>query len=336
MRAPIEARFVDTHIGFWQDNAKDPSFRTDVYGGLIRLLRQRGWTISADPDVHRHHRCISPDHRLGRRGALRCSIQVCGRHVEVNVWAETWPVCNRNGQRYDFGKLDRFDYLDRQRFILERRYIVAWLRTIAPVSVFEPARRMSALERIRHGYDTSWHTKTELGRPDWGQNCNRTSGDGALLEHDQDVWVRSDTGRWLRGRAFYNLNSMWWVVAGGELHNKSCGELFVARPSDLREKLNRRRRRARLEGELAKAIVERRYQRAELLDRILFASADVFNIWSRKNDCWYGVNFCGYTKDRNRAGRYTRDEAEREVRRVPHILEAHGPGGLVFRIEAAA
>lgn len=336
MRAPISLNLHDTHIGIWQDIANDPSFRDEVYGGLIRMLRARGWTIGADPRVHRHHRIISPKHRLGRKGDLRCSIMTGGRCVEVEVWAETWPLDNRNGQRYDFNKLPRFSYLDRQRFVLERRCIIAWLRTIAPVTGDAPPRALTALERIARDYAKSWHTDKALGRPHWGQDYNRTSGDAALLEHDQDVWLRSRKGRWLRGRAFYNINSMWWVVAGGELFNESCHSLFTTVPADLRQKLHVRARRERLESELRVAIRDRQYRRAEKLDAILFARAEVFNIWSRKNDCWYGVNYSGYTRDRASAGKYTRAEAEAEVRRVPHILEAHGPAGEVIRVQVAA
>lgn len=336
MRAPLSIKLHDTTIGIWQDDANDPSFREEVYGGLIRMLRARGWTIGQDPRVHRYYRCLSPHHRLGRKGALRCSISVSGRAFEMKVWAEISPLHSPNGPRHDYGKLERFAYLDRQRFRLERMRVLDWLRRIAPMSVMEPDAPLPPLARIHAGYAESWHTDKALGRPHWGQDYNRKSGDGLLLEQGQTVWFRDRHGRWVRGQAFYNINSMWWVIAGGELFNESCSSLFSGQPAALRDKVNALRRRARLEAELRKAIDARNYRRAETLDRILFAGSAVFNIWSRKNEAWYRTCSSGYTVDRSKAGRYTREEAEAEVRRVPHILEAHGAGGEVIRIEVAA
>ncbi len=337
MRAAIELRMHDTHIGIWQANPHDPSFRDEVYGGLIRLMRRRGWTIGADPHVHRHYRALSPSHRLGRKGDLRCSIEVGGLQIKVEVWAETWPLANPNGHRYDFCKLQRMTYLDRLRFIVERRHIIAWLRSIAPVTGSEPPQgALAPMDAIACHYRNSWHTDKATGIPVCTDDRNRTSRDGALLEHGQSVWLRDRSGRLLRGRAFYNINSMWWVVAGGVLTNLPCFDLRTSQPENLREKLNGKLRRERLEAEHRKAVANHRYRRAEILHRLICEGAAVWRIWSRKNDAWYRTGCAGYTSDRSAAGLYTRAEAEREVRRVPHILEAHGPNGELIRLQEAA
>jgi len=337
MRAAIELRMHDTHIGIWQANPHDPSFRDEVYGGLIRLMRRRGWTIGADPHVHRHYRALSPSHRLGRKGDLRCSIEVGGRQIKVEVWAETWISTNHNGHRYDFVKLKRFTYLDRLRFVLERRHIIAWLSTIAPVTGAEPGDEpASPMEIIARCYRESWHTDKATGIPVCTDDRNRRSAEGQLIVQGQTVWIRDRSGRWIRGTAFYNINNMWWVVAGSALFNAHCGALHVTRPAAPRQKVNVRIRRERLEAELQRATAARQWRRAELLDAILFNGAEVFQIWSRKNDAWYRTGCAGYTKDRSKAGCYTRAEAEAEVRRVPHNLEAHGPNGEVIRFTEAA
>ncbi|PTM61876.1 hypothetical protein [Phreatobacter oligotrophus] len=336
MRAPIELRMHDTHIGIWQASAHDPSFRDEVYGGLIRLMRARGWTIGQDPHTRRHYACLSPNHRLGRKGDLRCSIQLAGRSITVEVWAETWPLVHSNGHRYDFDKLQRMTYLDRLRFLLERRHIAAWLRTIAPVTGAEPPRKpLPPMDTIAREYRTSWHKDKAIGRPVCTDDRNRTSADGALLEHGQTVWMRDRSGRWIRGQAFYRINNVWFMVAGSDLHYPGCFQLYAKAPADPREKRNARLARERLEAEHRKAVANHRYRRAEILHRLICEGTAVWRIWSRKNDAWYRTGCAGYTTDRSTAGLYTRAEAEAEVRRVPHNLEAHGPDGAVFRVEAA-
>lgn len=329
----IELRMHDTTVGIWQDDANDPTFKTEIFDGLIRHLRARGWTVHRDAEVHKRFRSLSRSHRLAKKGNLHASIKISGRHIEFKCWAETWQKTNRNGHRYDFDKRERLGYLDRLRLELEERRITAWLSARATVKVScsnrAPSRGgLSALAYIEAGYAESWHSDKALGRPVCHYDHNRKSRDGHLLEHGSTVWTTDRTGRLIRGTAFYNINNMWWVVTGSyALDNKACHEIYAKQPEDLRRKRNERERRLRLEKELASAVSRHNYRRAETLNRILFADQPIYRIWSRKNDCFYAPQFCGYTADENRAGRYTRAEAEREVRRVPHHLHAIGPDG---------
>lgn len=337
MRPAIEVRIHDASIGIWQDNANDPSFCRETFAPLLKALKRRGWKLCADPRVLKHYRCLSPSHRLAARGDLRAEIKIAGRVVEVGFWAETWPIDNPNGRRYDFDKLKRMAYLDRLRVRLETSRILAWLRTIAPVTVKtdEPAN-LTPLQRIERRYAASWHADKTLGRPICNADYNRKSGDGQFLQHGSIVWFTDRKGRIGRGTAYYNLNNMWWVVAGSELLNLSSREIFCRPPADLRRKMNRRPRRARLEAELAHAIRRMDFGRAQTLKRILFGDHPTFHIWARDKEAYYRPNYSGYTTDSIGAGRYSRDEAEAEVRRVPHELEAIGTDGERIRFERAA
>lgn len=329
----LDVRLHDTRVGIWQDDPNDPSFKTKIFDGLVRLLRKRGWTVVHDPHTLKHYRCISKYTRLARKGNLHASLQVRGRAIEFECWAETWRKVNVNGHRYDFDKRQRLDYIDRLRLELEERAIIVWLsdRAVVTVDRHKPmpsTGAITALTFIETDYARSWHTNKALGRPTWGRDYNRKSADGFLLEHGATVWTTDGKGRIIRGVAYYHINNMWWVVAGPHtLLNQACREIYAERPEDLRRKRNGRARRNRLERELANAVSASDYRRAEILKRIIFGDEPVYRIWSRKNDCFYAPQYCGYTTDENRAGRYTRAEAEREVRRVPHHLHAIGPDG---------
>jgi len=336
-RPALEVRIHDSSIGIWQDNAGDASFRSDIYAVLIRDMRARGWSIKNDPRIHRHYRCISPDHRLGSRGSLRCKIEITGRVVTVEFWSITARQDNRNGRRYDFDKMARMHHLDQLRVKLEFTRILRWLETLAPVKLSRSDDRdMPAMQIIEKRYAESWHTDKALGRPHWSQDYNRKSRDGALLEHGQTVWLADRKGRIVRGTAYYNLNSMWWVIAGGKLHNESCGTLYVNQPVDLRTRQNQRLRRTRLETELSVAVARMNFQRAEILKRILFGSDESFLIWARDKGAYYRAQYSGYTSDRISAGKYTRSEAEAECRRVPHELEMVCPDGSHVRFDRKA
>jgi hypothetical protein len=337
MRPAIDVRIHDAHLGIWQDNANDPTFRGEVFAPLLKAMARRGWKLRADPHILKRYRSLSPSHRIASRGDLRAAIEITGRVVKVEFWAETWPIENPNGRRYDFNKLQRMVYLDRLRVRLEMRRIVAWLASIAPVTVKadEPAG-LTPLQRIECRYAESWHTDKTLGRPRCDYDYNRKSGDGQLLEHGSTIWFADRKGYIDRGTTYYNINNMWWVVAGSELLNLSSREIFCQPPADLRTKLNSRQRRERLEAELAKAVRRMDFRRAETLKRIAFWEQPTFLIWARDHSAYYRPNYCGYTTDTISAGRYSRAEAEAEVRRVPHELEAIGADGERIRFERAA
>jgi hypothetical protein len=327
-RAPLEIRIHDATIGIWQDNAQDPSFRSDVYAVLIRDMRVRGWSISRDPEIHRRYRSLNPNHRLGARGSLCCSIEITGRVVKVEFWSTKAPQTNRCGRRYDFDKMARMHHIDRLRVELEFRRVVRWLETIARVKVSRSdSRDMPAMQRIEKRYAETCHTDKALGRPNCKYDDQRKSKDGVLLEQGQTVWLADNRGRIIRGTAYYNINNMWWVIAGGKLLNHGSHDLYTSPPSDLRIKQNERGRRNRLERELSVAVERMDFQRAQLLKQILFGREQTFMIWSRDKSAYYRSQSAGYTTDRTNAGKYTRAEAEAECRRVPHELEMVCPDG---------
>ncbi len=338
MRAPLEIRIHDASIGIWQDDPGDPSFRAEIFACLIRRMRAAGWSIKPDAEVKRRHPSISKDYRLGARGTMRCAIEITGRVVKAEFWSVTAAQVNRNGRRYDFDKLARMHPQDQRRFEIECRRLERWLDPLAPLTVCrtDDIRTMKPLQYIVAKYAESWHSDKKLGRPVPTSPGNSLSADGQTLEHGATVWIASAKGRIERGTAYYNINNMWWVVAGGRLRNVGSHKVYCSVPSDLRRKRNDRLRRTRLEREMAEAVQRMDFLRAHCLRQILFADQPVYLIWSRKHGAYYRSQYAGYSTDVIGAGRYTRDEAERECRRVPHILSMVTPDGTHVRFDREA
>lgn len=338
-RRRLEINLHDAHVGLWQDNAHDPTFKAEIFDGVLRHLRRRGFEITAVPRIAKHHRCISPNYRLAARGDLRAEIHVSGRVVEFEWWSECAPSENANGPRYGFGRRKRMPYLDGLRFELELRHLLAWLSERADVTPREARRgdvqcghgrgQVSAAKYIQNLYDTDWHTDKQLGRPK-AQDYERRSaeGDGSLVEHGARVWFRGPKGRILTGIA-HSVGSSRWVIATSTrtVSWANSFEIFTRCPPDLRRKRNERERRKRLEGELAKAITRMDFLRAETLRKILFGAELTYGIWATDKKAYYRPDYSGYTNDRIAAGRYTWDEAAAEVRRVPNELRLILPNG---------
>ena len=337
MRKPISVNIHDASFGIWQDDASDKTLRSEVYAEIIRQMRSRGWSIRADRDTKRNFKILSPDQREGAKGTLRCAIEIAGRAVEVEFWSETAPQINRSGRYYDFDKMRRMSRQDARRVELEFRRLISWLETIAPINVKRSTKvGQPPLERIKQSYAEHCHTDKTMGRPVCKSDQNRASADGKLLEHGQTVWFADYGGRILRGAAYYNINMMWWVVAGSDLFNKSSRELIASPPTDLRTKRNERQRRNRLERELQIAVQRMDFRRAETLKTILFGAEQAYLIWARGKGAYYCSQYAGYTTDTIRAGRYTRAEAEAECRRVPRELEMVCPDGARVSFDCKA
>lgn len=66
-RRKLEIILHDMSVGIRQDEANDATFRTEIYAGLIRHLRHRGWTVGQHNEVHTRHRCLSPDYIMAIR-----------------------------------------------------------------------------------------------------------------------------------------------------------------------------------------------------------------------------------------------------------------------------
>jgi hypothetical protein len=327
-RPPIAIRIADAHIGIWQDKPEDASFRSDIYAVLIRDMRARGWSIHEDAEIRKRFNILRHDRRRGAKGTLCCKIEISGRVVQIDFWSITAAQINRNGREYDFDKMRRMTHIDRLRVELEYRRVIQWVETMAEVSVTRADDRdMPAMARIEKGYAESWHSDKQVGRPVCRSDYNRMSSDGALLEHGQTVWIPDGKGRIIRGTAYYNINSMWWVVAGGKLYNEGSRSIYASVPSDLRTKRNERARRVRLERELSVAVQRMHFNRAQLIKDLLFGREQVFMIWARDNKAYYRSQYAGYTTEMIHAGKYTRAEAEAECRRVPHELEMVCPDG---------
>lgn len=342
MTRALDLRLHDTTIGIWQEDPHDPTFRTEIYEGVLKLLRRRRWKVAADPRVLKHYPSLSKDNRLGSRGDLRVEVHLSGRSLSLEFWAENYPSDHPNGHRYDFDKRLKLDFLDRVRVDLETQKITAWLEARATVTLSDASRerglgrgKLTALQYVAADYARSSHKDKALGRPVCIQAYNSKSADDGVVEHGATVWFADQKGRLCRGQALYNINSMWWVVTGRfSLENKSSFEIYVRSPADLRRKRNDRARRARLEGQLRAAIRTSDFARAALLKAIAFGDAPIYGIWSRKWESHYATNSSGYTKDGLSAGRYTWAEAVAEVQRVPHILSLVMPDGSHLAADA--
>lgn len=304
-------RIYDTNLSVWEEHVL-PDFEKRVWQPLLRHLRGRGWDIKPDPVAKANYPSIASSYKVGTKGVLELGARIDGRVIELELWSEDWPTDHPYGHKNDSYKRKKMPYATRLRTEHELMHLKGWLegrygyRTPKGSAGYTGWKKVPALVEIRHQRESnSFHSYV----PD---RWNAKAGDGGLLSDGCTVWVRGYDGRVRRGIAYYNLNSMWWVVYSKYHYtNMSSHELRLTAPEQLRRQCDPAERRRRLEGELSKAVSGMNYKRAEALVRALGLIGPLYRITKDHGSgpAWYRPVYRGYTDSELYAGLYTADEA---------------------------
>lgn len=314
----------DSSLSVWEEGRDFDGMTNDVLSHLVRTLRSLGWMVRGDRRIEKNFPTLKRNHRHCRLGHLEAKISLGGRHLELKFFQNIANIENPNGGEYEFGILERMPYLLRLQTINTMAKIAADLHTTFGYTLLamKPGHNdyrpggLTAMDRLERYYAESWHTDKELGYSS-GANSryNNTSANGSTIRHGTTVWLKDRKGRrWLRGTAYYNINSMWWVVTDKwSMMNISSRAIYTTKPNDLRDCSNNQHHRSRLEKQLLDAIANLDFIRAGKLRKKLFGDQPLYRIWNNEKQAWYATACCGYSTDTSRAGLYTKDEAERSA-----------------------
>jgi hypothetical protein len=341
-------RFGDANLIVWEEpkgqvqvmGAWEKEFKRVVFTRIAQQLRRLGWECvvpAIDPrDVKAYGgnvaRWAAERHRICSKGDLRGELSTSGRCIEFEMWQDVQNVSNPNGGKYDFDKEERMTYLQRLEMARTRRRIRDYLCNVFTGYAFEETRTpkigllgVTAEEFAAHSRRTSGHYRPKLDRAEISMTSNAIARDGGTIEHGSKVWAIDYGGRIVTGTAYYSLNSNWQIVTGKYgLLSTHMGHIFTRQPDNLRIKRNLRDRRKRLEKELADAVARMDFQRAQMLKNVLFpGNPMLFNVWHEEHGLYHCSDFCGYTRDQSKAGKFTAEEVrnwDRKPNRVVQIV----------------
>lgn len=306
--------------GYAGEKAWSQAFKRQVFARIVQTLHRIGWTVVIPP-TKQNSPLFTLNYRDCSKGDLKGELSVGGRSIKFEMWqGVNTPTRPDHGGRYESNKEACMPYVLRLEMERTRRRIRDYLCNVFSGYTFDCKHRsiyrkplqFTALEIIQQHYAESWHYKgtdfEEYKAKHYGLPGNLRSADGVDLTHGQRVWTTDWHGRWVEGTALYNINNMWWVVLGRyDYTNKACFDLHAAPPPDVRKKQNQRQRRKRLEGLMADAVKAMDFDRAKVLEAILWPEPEpLFHII--KNGAYFGPNYCGYTKSPVDAGKYAKDE----------------------------
>lgn len=252
----------------------EPILKAQLVLRLVAYLKSQGWSFHVPYDDYaylehgsssRGAKRFAEKHRKGIKDGLEIEVAASGAGLDIDFWENVTDhtADNSNGGRYVFDKESKMPYRQLCRFRATKLKIITFLTTYHDYTVMENARplfpkRHTGLELVQQDYDESCHRD---GSDIWNANLQRIceynakSADGHQIEHGSMIWTRNYHGRWVYGRAMYNINNMWWVLSGKwDRYNKANFEIYTEKPADLNVRVSREKATRSLESKIKKAV----------------------------------------------------------------------------------
>ncbi|WEE79417.1 hypothetical protein LZ683_08685 [Comamonas testosteroni] len=319
--------FGDASLSIWEESIPAPrrdfkeldawelAFKRQVFARIVQTLNRLGWTcVVPESYIKQYGFSFARDRRECSKGDLKGFLDVSGRTIGFEMWqGVNTPTRPDNGGRYESDKEGCMPYLLRLEMERTRRRIRDYLCNVFSGYEFDPVNRsheykplrVTAMDRIKERsgrWPETW--------PQEPEGYYSRSKDGKKLSNGMRVFYYDYHGRMGAGIAYFD-GGMWDVVTGKwDRARHSNTDLYVECPGNPRIKHNPRQRRKRLDTLLADAIKAMDFKRAEQIKKILWPVPEPLYL-IQKGDLFFGSNFCGYTKDSVRAGKYTAEELKR-------------------------
>jgi hypothetical protein len=231
----------------------DSSVRADVDGGepasellfkgVIRKLKQRGFTVGKDPRIEREHKILSRWHREAtyqtKQGTLYISMHFFPRGVEFKAWQNVNHV-NPHGGKYDFDKLAKMPYLIRMACLKFQSVAVDYITSQG--LALRPQRRRyqdDPLGAFNDCWEASRFKRDESGWPDASElrSWKQIDANGVPMTQGSFRYVLNYDGRWWKVRVYGGINGMWLGVCKDAIVNRNASEFHsVVSKRDLRRR----------------------------------------------------------------------------------------------------
>ena len=210
---------------------------------LLNFMKIRGFGVSRDPDIEKNFKILTKDHWYGRKVDLEFKAHryPAGWKIEFfqNIVAE-----NKAGGFYDFRKYEKMPYMVKLVFRNECRHIAKFLIDSGMDDHSRPHYKL-AEDRIKEHivtcqFNVKFKSPSEFNLGDHVCSSaryagNRTDRDGKEIQNGQIKYIRYYDGRLRRGKAYHNINNMWWIVFNEfDYSNEACFYMFDPTPEDFK------------------------------------------------------------------------------------------------------
>lgn len=211
-----------------------------MFHKLMNYLQEYGFTVTKDPDIEKNYKCLSKDHRYGKKGSLEFKAHRYPAGYEINFF-QNEVFKNPNGGEHDFDKLEKMPYLVKLTMFATFNKIASFFDDKEIKGKEEVYYRLTE-DRIKNEFVECCH------HPQKNMNFSLCDLDGTTYEsynstdrdkkiiHDGEIkYYRDWDGCLRRGKVYHRLNNMWWVIVNKyEWTNIADFKLFDATEDDIK------------------------------------------------------------------------------------------------------
>ncbi len=207
---------------------------------LMLFLGSIGFYVSEDKELKKKFPSLNETRRAGGFDDLRFKAEYAPNCFKIEFYQDVFHV-NSHGGFYDFDKYEKMPYLIQKRYDWTKEKLLKYFEKCGYSIEFQTNTYKGEAFIIRD-YIRNWHHPQK----EWfslkavdGQTAeyemNGTDRDGNILRNGETKYFRDRSGYLLRGKAYHNINNMWWVLlADGQVKNVACFDLFDLKETDFR------------------------------------------------------------------------------------------------------
>lgn len=237
------------------------------WNGIQKFLKKRGFKVTAIPRYVEHYNTLSQYHRIGKKGEVACILELNAGSIHLD-FGHIKNLWNCEGHFWDMKGDDRvkpLTYLEQKAVIIEQMRMMEYCKSFT--SSFDDSDddaltpEQYIIKKLR--INTHVHGKVnclddikkdiENRINDYFNSHNVKDRDGNKITCGDTMYFYDYNGRLSCGKAWHNINNMWWVISGGHLRNIACFNLFRSPEGMPRRQGNISRAIKKMESALEKA-----------------------------------------------------------------------------------
>lgn len=207
---------------------------------LMLFLGSIGFYVSEDKEIKKNFPSLNETCRAGGFDDLRFKAQYAPIRFEIEFYQDVFHV-NSHGGFYDFDKYKKMPYLIQKRYDWTLEKLLEYFEKCG-YSIEFPENTCKGdafiirdYIRSRHHPQENWFSLKAVDGQTAEHEMNGTDRDGNILRNGETKYFRDRSGYLLRGKAYHNINNMWWVLlADGQVKNVACFDLFDLKETDFR------------------------------------------------------------------------------------------------------
>lgn len=217
----------------------------------IGFLRKRGFVVTENDYIKKHFACLSKNNRIGYKKDVVCLMELNGDGFSVNfghvknLWKDQ-PQSFWDNPRDD--RYTQLSYMENCAVNLEILRFMEFCTKKYKLELQINDDNLSPEQYIIHKLQVNTHIHGKVtslidiknsikeDSYDWLYNSNDRNKKKIICGQVKYFYSWRNGQRLSCGIVWHNINNMWWVIAGNQLHNIAAFDLFDYSPELPRRK----------------------------------------------------------------------------------------------------